>query len=721
MQLLDTQENYSTLSQRHAKLIAEMAKARDNEAAVNHHEPSESADERISRSNSFAQAVEQVVLEYEKTIQSLEQSLSSTRTTLSNTETSLLEKETKCAYVETINTQLQARIAKLADREANTENYLHDLETKLDGHTSGEEKNAAIVLELRKEIARIRENEAGCEDYISTLEERLAEADQDAELMQREIDRLEQLIERQRSLGKLDNLLSELDNIQSGSKGAERESENTTNTNGHRRTFSERSTRSHVSRPSLGIRDQLPDVKEGAEEELAEHAANEEGEVLENGSGEKSTDSYEDQPQSPAQSRFVADKLENVTQELVDLRVEHENTLNEFESLHLKYEEAMKTLADLQDQVDEARHPKQNRDSVLSINVPEQTRPPSFLSDGKSPDAREGTISSLRSLSSELSSAMASPATTDAFDPDVLETPKGSQAKTFAVEDAAPNPQPTSDNVSDEIEKLKAIAVAKEAAEKELADKYAQLELQHQETLDMVEELKTAVAKAKYQDPPSPRSAGPVIRRKSSQNVMVIDRAHRSFASLRNIAADNFEGQPDVMQNFEVNLNAAMHELHARSERVQELEADIANAKREMETKMTIISGLTRERSSLKVSPMDMSVVASLREQLERNEEKLKQMQEAHSAREAELAAEIDTLRSSSSATSSEKTIDNARTVNGSDGTDQEQKITKLQAELATWESKHQAALDAMQSTEQQMRATIEQLEGEMATAKTTY
>jgi len=215
-QLLDTQENYTTLSQRHAKLISEMTKARDGEIADNkafEDTLGDSATERLKRSNSFAEAVEQVVLEYEKTIQSLEQSLSSTRSSLSTTETTLLERETKCAYVETVNQQLQARLQKLMDRESSTENYLHDLETKLDGHTSGEEKNTAIVSELRKEIARLRENEASCEDYISTLEERLAESDQDSELMQRELERLEHVVERQRSLGKLDNLLYELDHI----------------------------------------------------------------------------------------------------------------------------------------------------------------------------------------------------------------------------------------------------------------------------------------------------------------------------------------------------------------------------------------------------------------------------------------------------------------------------------------------------------------------------
>lgn len=63
---------------------------------------------------------------------------------------------------------------------------------KLDAHPSGEEKDSAILIELRKEIALVRGNEAAYEDYISTPEERPTEADQDAELMQRDIDRLGQ-------------------------------------------------------------------------------------------------------------------------------------------------------------------------------------------------------------------------------------------------------------------------------------------------------------------------------------------------------------------------------------------------------------------------------------------------------------------------------------------------------------------------------------------------
>ncbi|PKS05606.1 hypothetical protein jhhlp_008124 [Lomentospora prolificans] len=729
-QLLDIQENYTTLSQRHARLIAEMAKARDNEMAENHHlEESldDSATERLNRSNSFAQAVEQVVLEYEKTIQTLEQSLSSTRTTLSNTEASLLEKESKFAYVETINTQLQARLQKLMDREASTENYLHDLEAKLDGHTSGEEKNATIILELRKEIARVRENEAACEDYISTLEERLAEADQDAELMQREIDRLEQVIERQRSLGKLDSLLYELDHLQQDGRHVEPPAAEVEVTNGvarRRSSIPHSRSQSHVSRHSQ----KEAVIPEGEEEEevqesrgdraatpVAEAEAEEEEEqgTVGDTPREKSTETpdssalkptaenHDYPPQSPAQSKFVADKLEAVTQELVDLRVEHETTLHEYDSLHSKYEEALRSIADLQDMVDESRHPHRPiRDSVLSVTSPTTTRPDSFMSDSRSSDPKEsGRFSVSRSLSSELSSAMESPATVDTSD---AETATAKQSQQSPAE---------YDGLPAELERLKALAAEKEAAERELADKYTELESKHHEALDLVEELKTEVSKAKAAEASSPRTNTPVIRRKSSQNVMIIDRAHRSFASLRNIAAENFESDPDTMQNFELNLNSAMHELHARSERIQELEADIASARKEMETKMAIISGLTRERSSLQATPRDMSVVSALKDQLEQSESQLKALREAQEARERELTEEIEALRASL------KEEDANETHNHEISRAHEEKIVSLESELAGWEEKHKAALDSLKSTEERMQKSIAEVEAQLADA----
>lgn len=62
-QLLDIQENYNALSQRHAKLISEITRARDTEEPpASIMEYTDTAVDRLKRSNSFAEAVEQVVL-----------------------------------------------------------------------------------------------------------------------------------------------------------------------------------------------------------------------------------------------------------------------------------------------------------------------------------------------------------------------------------------------------------------------------------------------------------------------------------------------------------------------------------------------------------------------------------------------------------------------------------------------------------------------------------
>ncbi|KAJ4857917.1 kinesin motor domain-containing protein [Trichoderma breve] len=811
-QLLDLQENYGTLNNRHARLIAEMAKARESEHQ--HHLQldelqEENATDRLNRSNSFAQSVEQVVLEYEKTIQTLEQSLSKTRTTLSNTETNLLEKETKCAYVETINSQLQSRIQKLMDREASTESYLHDLEAKLDGHSTGEEKNSAIIVELRKEITRIRENESASEDYISTLEERLAEADQDAELMQREIERLEQVIERQRSLGKLDALLHELDHVDESKLRDSDDSTKAESADGHDRQLAQ-------------DKDQENEIEE-ATSKLAPVVENDEDAVI------AATN------QAFAQSKFVADKLELVTRELFDLRTEHETTVHDYGRLHAKYEEAMRKMSELQDTIDEARYPDRLRHSIISVDAATETRPESFQSVQTSYAKDDIRSSAHRSLSSELSSVMDSPITADTTHLDLeseddtatakpaasvedltrelaqhvelheqhgqdeleeqtehveqheqleskeqpeyvektedvaehehvqpvelkepielkaqvehkelaepvelveskevvepkehvehveqVQAQEAQQFEFFVQHDDAEIQVPAeqyeqadrteqNEQLAMELERLRVLAEEKENAERELAVKYAQLELKHNETLDMVEELKTEVTKARTVDN-GPR----VIRRKSSQNLLGVDRAQRSFVYLRNLAAENFEGRPETMQSFELNLNSAMHELQSRSERIQELESDVAAAKKEMESKMAIISGLARERSSLKASPVDMSMVATLRGQLEQSERQLYDLREAHAVRERELTSEVEVLRKSVASTPTREFMPS----------DEEEadvpyneRVSTLQAELAGWENKHHAALVSMRSTEKEMQATIQQLEAQVDAA----
>lgn len=730
-QLLDTQENYNALSARHAKLISEITKARDNEAAETpmlKDAIGDSALERLKRSNSFAEAVESVVLEYEKTIQSLESSLSNTRSALSTNEIELNEKETRIAYLENQAHQLQSRLQKAMDREASNEDYVKSLESQIDSSANGIEKNDTTISDLREKLQKARENESSAEEYISTLEERLAENEQEVDLMQREIERLKHVVERQRSIGKLDNLLYELDNIrQTEAKGEE------PHVNGHSKKNSDpflekgssgrnsRQFNSHVDAIAEEDDVERPSSR-GSDRPGAADAADDTSDAKDDTAVSTKELAPEEQlevPQSPAQSKYVQDKLESVTQELFDLKVEHEGTVQDYDRLASKYQEALRTLAALQDAVDEARH--------RSPSMTASSRPTSFLVDAgvNGLKGEDGQPSSSRTLSAELS--LAESGNGSNIDEEVDDGLVSADAEAGAAQQkseptAVASASPTEATLVQELETLKLLNAEKEQRMAELHHSYSDLQEQHQDTLDYVEELKSEVTKAQMARPSSPSAQ--IIRRKSSQNVIVAnDRSNRAFASLRNLALENFEEQPDTIQNFELNLNAIMNELHNRSERVQALETELGTVRKEMEGKMTLISGLTKERSSLKASsPLDISIVATMQDQIRQNEDQLKELKEAHAQREEELLQEIADLKATmnSSVGTDEplsprqvletvsRSIDEG--VSG-EGSSEQSQIVRLQEEANLWQSKHMQAIEATKAAEKQHTETVQKLE----------
>ncbi|CEL03428.1 Putative Kinesin-like protein [Aspergillus calidoustus] len=709
-QLLDVQESYNALSQRHAKLISELA--RDSEQTGEGEDAADtvgSSIERLKRSHSFAESVEQVVLEYEKTIQSLESSLSNTRTSLSTTESTLLERETKCAYVETVNSQLQARIQKLLDREASTETYLHELESKIDGQSSGEEKQAAIVSELRKELSRARESEASCEDYISTLEERLAEADQDMELMQREIDRLEHVVDRQRSLGKLDSLLYELDHVQqNGTKKDEPQLETDDNYILPSGAYQPRNRANTLDVLTEAVETAIPESDEDLAEPIPEVDENKEAEELKSEHDdsdlkvlERATSRLEvlqngEVPPSPTQMRVVSDKLETVSQELLDLREQHENTVNDYELLEAKYEEALRALAELQqDAADEARHRSSNVQNLMSPVT--NSRPVSFLEDPKAPSKAGTQHSFSQSLSSELSLAGEPVTSHDSYNANSEAT------------------QTTVDQDEQDVEEMRKLLLDHQENVTTMTQKYTELQAEHEDTLSLIESLKAELQRSRSTSPPTTPGFKTVIRRKTSQSLIGnVDRAHRSIGGLRSIAVEEFASRPDTMQNFELHLDAAMHELQTRMERIQQLEGENQSVKKEMEMKSTIISGLTRERSSLQgASPVDKGLVAQLRDQVVQQENALNQLREEHEAREKVLREEIEDLKALLT------TQEEAAKAQDAHVEEQELRLNHLESELTEWKGKHQSAIDSLQSSEKQLKSTLDELNTALAAIDT--
>jgi DNA repair exonuclease SbcCD ATPase subunit len=714
--LLDVQESYTTLSQRHAKLISELTKSDDpsSGSTVTHHTYGESAVDRMKRSRANQEQIEQVVLEYEKTIQSLEASLSTTRSSLANTESSLMERETKYACIETVNQQLHSRLQKVMDREVTNDTYVRELEMKLDGQYSGEETTAAIIAELRKEITRTRENEITNEDYISTLEERLAEAEQDMELMSREVERLEHVVERQRSLGKLDSLLFELDNMQQrGTTAADVGQLDGTSS----RDIGDETTKLNTLETLREAEETaLPEADNDEELEMAPEADEDQQEVSQNDDLEdlqRATAASavaktparrvfagnDDIVPSPAQSKFMAEKFETVNQELVDLRLEHESTVIELDLVSAKYQQALHALAQMQAEMQDMEgdgHLPLSR-AVASPDL--DSRPSSFLEDARMNELKMGGhVSSSRSLSSELSLAGESPASTEPSDI----TPVSKQPHSFEASSA-------------EINRLQILLADHEHAMKMMTEQYNQLQSEHEDTLASVEELKAEVQKSKLNLPPSPghRISPSMIRRATSQSAIGTDRAHRSLVSLRSIITENLEGQPEKMENVEVHLSAATHELQTRLERIQELEVENKNAKKEMEAKTAIISGLTRERNSLK-SPItaDYSVVNQMREQVMQGENEARALRESHSKKEETMRKEIEALKA---AMRSLESLQPGQTSTD----DGEQQNRAMQEELSQWQMKHQVLLQSSMASEKRLLTTIAELEAANATIET--
>ncbi|KAI4762726.1 hypothetical protein E4T51_04311 [Aureobasidium sp. EXF-12344] len=719
-QLMDMQESYNALSGRHAKLISEISKAKED----NHDDTptlrdavGESAMERLKRSNSFAEAVEQVVMEYEKTIQSLEGSLSNTRSTLSTSESSLMEREARIAYMESQAHQLQVRLQKASEREANNDAYLRDLETQIEGATTSEEKSSTLIASLRKELSRVKDTENNSEQYIATIEEKLAEAEQDREIMQRELDRLENVIERQRSIGRLDNLLAELDNIRHGEQNGRHQQldGHAADANDHDPFVRDLSTASGAIAAGDQVAGQSRDSEgPGPENDGPTTATIDRGQDIE---GLRKKDE-----QHAAQSSFMADKLETMTQELFDLRSEHETTINDYDNLQRKYETALQALAKMHETNEEETRPDSRNSD----------KPESFLGGAGVNGTKENgqPAASSRSLAAELSSESFSrhsfvstsevPDEANGVQDRSLKDIESDEASTIVNGNELPD-RAQQLALAHEMEVLKQLHVQRESSLKEISDNYMKLSEEHKNALSQVDTLKREVQRAQLATnrQSSPSLVKPIIRRKPSQDLMANtttnnDRAMRSFASLRNIALDNFESNIDVRQNFEIHLNTIMGDLHDRTEKMQALDAEVTAARRDLDAKTAIITGLTRERATVSASnTVDFTVVGHMRDQLMRSEQQVLFLRESHESREKELQSQVGELKSQLQQHAERDVVAGGeRTYNEKDD-----HVAHLQEQLSSWESKHAHTMTSTKESETKLLATIATLEQSLSEA----
>ncbi|KAF4556525.1 Kinesin motor domain-containing protein 1 [Elsinoe fawcettii] len=701
-QLISMQENYQALSQRHERMISELGLSTgDLNGEDGSQIFSDNAVDRLQRSSSLSQAVENVVLEYEKTIQSLENSLSNTRSSLSSSESALNERESRIAYLEAAAAQSQKRIKKMMDREAHTEQYLQELEGQLEGVASSEESTAALISGLRKELSRSKDYQTSTEEYIVGLEERLAEAEQASEMMKRDLERLEQLVDRQRSLGSHERQTPTIDTFV---KHSIEKTPVPQISNGYHDEDENHSRNSSPPPSPLGLDIDGLDNNTSVGTDHSPVSPLEQD--MEAAFPETTPPSKHDsravsEEKQAAQSTFMADKVETLTQELFDLRGEHESTVTEFDELRRKYAIALQTLAKLQDSQEKTETeegatstPPRRSDSFLGEALP-----------GVTPQHNRGE--SLRSLPSASEYSSQPDFDSGAFVEDRTASPSAAPSSKSSERSVKLGDEPTPT-----LESSNPILEEPDVDIQELQSSNAKLLEAHREALIEVEHLKAELQKSSTTQQHSPIKS-PFVRRKPSQDLMAtmgtVDRANRAFASLRNIALDHFESNHDVRQHFELQLNTIMTELHSRTERAQEVEAEMLTQRRQLEEKVTIIAGLTRERSTLQSSSnVDFSAVSLMRDQLTESEQQIKSLQEAHASQEQQLQAEIESLK-----TQLETHLATRSNVEGEDGqTDKDnEQIKNLQAEIASWQERHNTALESVKSSESKLLATISDLE----------
>lgn len=613
-QLQDLQDNYNALTTRHTRLIAELGTVRADDqsetptlsAAVG-----ESAVQRLQRSTSFAQAVEQVVTEYEKTIQGLEATLGNTRASLTSAASEIVERDLQISAMQSNLSQMQARIQKLTDQESNNETYMHRLEAEIEDASSSEEKGSMLVKSLRAELARLTESSDGSEAYIVSLEGRLAEAEQDHAMMQRELDRLEQVVERQRSAGRLDGLLADLGEIRKREKGHSREdhadaarprrvSSPPSPVETHHVTQDWSRSQSRASSPvSPLLAEQTYDEPDPAT--VSTHP--------------ESKQASDEQDNATA---FLVDRLEVLTQQLFDLRGEHDSMLSDHDELERKYQIALQNMARHDAAVAKSANPANGTLADPFLGGPEET----VKSDMSSPQP-------------SLSLASSSHTT-----PSRTRTPKDVAIPRLEIQVEQQSAIMPTDSVS-------------RTSDDHVDDAHDKLKREHESALSQIETLKRELLKARIANAPSPTRKSPLLRRKPSQDTPITlnnngaDRTNRSFAHLRNISLDHFEHAPDVRQNFDSQLNSIMSDMHDRSERLSESQVELAAMRKDLENKTTMLAGLTRERSSLMVSSsMDYTVVGKMREQLEESERRVKVLSQSRETTENELKARIKSLES---------------------------------------------------------------------------
>ncbi|TFY54373.1 hypothetical protein EVJ58_g8904 [Rhodofomes roseus] len=199
-QMAELQNNYEDMREKFVERTEELTRLRRELA-----EKQRSSKGNMSGTAKYEEIVGPVIEEYEKTIGAMEAELNLNRAALRHTNDLYEEKEheytelaEKHSTTELYVEELKSRVAKLMEREASNEAYIRDLEEKVKQSDETSVSSSGSITDLKREISRYKDSETYNTQYIADVEARLTRADESVLALRETVEKLERECDRRR-------------------------------------------------------------------------------------------------------------------------------------------------------------------------------------------------------------------------------------------------------------------------------------------------------------------------------------------------------------------------------------------------------------------------------------------------------------------------------------------------------------------------------------------
>ncbi|CAI2161616.1 2010_t:CDS:2 [Funneliformis geosporum] len=654
-QLKELQRSYIELTQKYAKTSAELTQYQDNFDNIK-------ADDKNNIFNfnaeTFQKTVEPVIAEYEKSISDLEQQLSYTRSCLNKSEKMMHEHELKLYEAEELNGQnkslvndLKNKVARLNEREETTENYIKDLEIKIDAHSSEQKKDQLLINELRNKIAQLRSTEENSENVIQKLEMRLSKSEGRVSSMNEASQRLEKaLCEQEEAYKKLE------------SKYQKERSNDDEYTNLLLAEIEDRDSRIAELEKKVDVLiteiSQLKQLKVDTKIPCKKHHRS--SSTSSSASDEVDTPSSTPPSSTTPMPTLDYSTISNLEDKLYDLQKNHEKTIIEFDDIKEKYKLCLEEITNL--------HTQLSGTKVLQLEVVDidklaqnDTSNEMFNDPNALSPFSHGSHRKARSLSAEIQGA------------------EKKELSSLAMVQ----------KLQIELKQLESLHDDKAAGLDAVKQEFARLEINHLETLEIVEELREEIKR---------RDALAHI-----EVMSVMTASEYSYTDGGYSAATSEIDQLDVVHRLREEVEQLKEEqrraldllsknaIDSKSEEIMKIESSIVELKAEM-------SRAVSERDQKEIDG-----VSKLQSRVKDLEEQLIVAQEAQ--RQARVNEAVSRLEGFSAFNSTPETLELT------------QQVDKLQGEIEA--KSHTIAAILFPSIEHQN--TIQKLEEELQEARDTY